>query len=224
MAVADVLAQGGAAAWILPLTLSSGKLNGVGTVQKFQVVGKVGYSFPVGSESTETKYTQINLANGVTMEKDQRSTVIDGSGNAKAGGSSGNVDTVSFDTYENSHTVISALKAIGDNPVLIVFPQGETNADGFGYMVGRFSSEVSVERSGNAAGATSLQFKGKAYEATGSFTHTAINTAITSITQLGTGTILNPSANVVTTSAALASGDIANPGLLAGTIVFKQGS
>lgn len=224
MAISSVKIHGGSGAWLLPCVLSSGKLDDTfGTVIKPMVVSRVGVEYPIGTESTDEQFVEVSMANGVLMQKDARTQVVDGAGATKSGGTDNVTGVVSFDMHENDVAMLTSLQAIGDVPVVCVVPLGETGAEGYAYLLGRFATTVAVEKVGNQASPISVQIKGKAYEldTTGGVTATSFNTAmlaaLTSITQYGTSEVLAPATDAPTVDA-----DIVSTAFLGGNVVFKS--
>ena len=220
----------GAGAWLVSVPQTSDAIShtGLTLVKKAQAVGTITLDFPVGSESGDTEYAEMTLGNGVTMKIATRTTAVDSSGNAMAASTSDAFPSVTVEIFDNDTTFIKALNDIGNKAVLLVVPLGESNADGYCYILGRIASNISVQKGGNSGNAISVQVQGKVFTLAGGTSAaqmvTAITTLVTSITQYGTGTVLDPSVNVTTTNGLIAAGDVANPGLLAGTYVIKQGT
>lgn len=220
----------GAGAWLLSIPNTSNALShsGVALVKKLQAVGPITLDFPIGTEGTETEYAEMSLANGVTMKIATRTTAVDGTGATMAASTADAFPSVSVDIYDNDTQTIQALANIGNKAVLLCVPLGESNADGFCYILGRIPSNISVQKGGNSGNAVTLQVQGKVYSLAAGTTAaqltTAIMTAITAIVQYGTSTSIDPNANVTTSNGALVAADVANPGLLAGTYVMKIGA
>lgn len=233
MALDQIYDNGGSAIQIIPVNINAGKLDDVfGTVIDLNVIGDVGFTFPMtGSESSDER-NEIQLVNGITVSTPKRTKKVDKSGNEVigSGGDSGDAYQIVVNCYESDIPFINSIIAVKSTPLVVWAPVGESNADGFGWLLCVLDGNVEIKRQGNSAQAVQLTFKGKAYEldtgvTAGSFL-TALTAKISPISQPGLDASydLDPTENVTSSNGMLVAGDIANPGLLAGTIVLKQGA
>jgi hypothetical protein len=229
--------RGGSALQIIPVTLEDGKLTDtLGTVVSLNVVGDVEFKFPFSAADSSDEANEVVLVHGVTVRTPRVTKVIDKSGNeiVNAGGNAGGGGTgfgMQLNVYEQDIPFINAI--IGAGNFICWAPLGDRNHDGFAWLLGRFDGELVIKRSGNNINSVPLTIVGKALELAddveASDMITALTAAVAPITQPGVAASapanpLNPKTVIATTSGMLVAGDVANPGLLAGTIVLKQGS
>lgn len=230
MAVSDIKVQGGSAAWFIPLIYGSGgdagKLDTCGTLVPVVCVGDAEIEYPIGVDSGKAEFVQANLAHGVTVEVAKNTKKVDGTGTLKVGSSDAAAHKLTINVLESSLTkalaYISLENSANDGYLLACVPAGDADSAGFCYLLCKISGSIKLKFSGNAANPIQLVLNGienGVVEASAALTHTAINTAITSLTQPG-GNALRP----VTAGAAFAleTGDVAL--LLTGKWLLKDGN
>lgn len=236
MSLAQVTDRGGSAVQLIPATLVDGNLSdSFGTAISLEVIGEVKLKWSMaGSESSDER-TEVQLAHGITLSVPKVTRKIDKAGNdvVSSGSGGGTGHSITFTCFESDYDfLVDMLASVGDTFVVWV-PLGDRNHDGFVWMLGRFDGDAEVTRNGNAINGVSLTIVGKALAldsgATAAEVITALGTAVTAITQPGIAASapanpLNPETVITTTSGMLVAGDIANPGLLAGTLIPKQGA
>lgn len=237
MALSQVYDRGGSAIQIIPVTLSDGKLTDtLGTPISLNVVGDVAFKFPFTAADTSDESNEVQLVHGITLRTPKITKVIDKSGNeivgASGGGSgAGTGHGITINVYEQDRAFIQSILGAGN--FICWAPLGDRNHDGFAFLLGRFDGDLEIKRSGNTMNAVTLTIVGKALDLDDGVTDaemiTALTTAISAITQPGVAANapanpLNPKTVITTTSGMLVDADIANPGLLAGTLVLKQGA
>jgi hypothetical protein len=236
MALSQVYDRGGSAIQIIPCTVVNGELDDVfGTPISLNVIGDIKPKFSLtGSESSDER-TEVPLIHGITLSVPKNTKKIDKSGAEVTSGSggTGGGDSIAFTCYEQDIAFLKEMQALKGDTFVIWAPAGDRNHDGFFWLLARFDGELEVTRSGNAINGVSLTAVGKALPlqtgVTAASFLSALTSAVSPITQPGLadvspGTPLNPTTNITTTNGMLVAGDIANPGLLAGTIVMKQGA
>lgn len=235
MALTQVTDRGGSAIQIIPCTVINGELDDVfGTPISLNVIGEIKPKFSLtGSESTDER-NEVQLINGVTLSVPKNSKKVDKTGSevsASTGGTAG--DSIAFTCYEQDITFLKAMQDLKGDTFIVWAPAGDRNHDGFFWLLARFDGELETTRSGNSINGVSLTVVGKSLPLQTGVTAagflSALTTAVTSISQPGItdsapATPLNPKTNITTANGMLVAGDIANPGLLAGTLVMKQGS
>lgn len=237
MGLNQVYDRGGSAIQIIPVTLDEGKLTDtLGTPISLNVVGDVAFKFPFSAADTSDESNEVQLVHGITLRTPKITKVIDKSGNeiigaSTSGGGAGTGHGITINVYEQDRAFITSILGAGN--FICWAPLGDRNHDGFAFLLGRFDGDLEIKRSGNAMNAVTLNIVGKSIELAddveASDMITALTTAITAIAQPGVATNapanpLNPKTVIATTSGMLVAADVANPGLLAGTIVLKQGS
>lgn len=233
MALDQIFDNGGSAIQIIPCVLNAGKLDDTfGTVIDLNVIGDVGFTNPMtGSESSDER-NEIQLVNGITVSTPKRTKKVDKSGAevVGSGGGDGDAYQIVFNCYESDVPFINSILGVKSTPIVVWAPIGESNADGFGWILGVIDGNIEIKRQGNAAQGVQVTVKGKSYEldtgvTAGSFL-SALTAKVSAISQPGLDSSydLDPTQNVTSSNGMLVAGDIANPGLLAGTIVYKQGA
>jgi hypothetical protein len=237
MGLHQITDRGGSALQILPLTVVNGKLDDViGTALSFNVIGDVEFGFPATGSETSDEVNEVTLINGITIRTPKITKAIDKAGNelaSSAGGGSGTGHSIVVNLYEQDLDFITDMQSLVGSVFLVWFPLGDRNHDGFGWMIGRFDGEIKIKRSGNAYNSVPLTIVGKAMSldtgVTAASMVTAITGAVASITQPGVAASapanpLNPATNITSSNALPVAADIATPGLLAGTLLFKKGA
>lgn len=229
MAVGDIRVQGGSTAWFIPLVYGSGgdaaKLDSCGTVVTVVCVGDAEIEYPVGVDSGKAEFVTAALAHGVTAEIPKKTTKVDGTGTLKSGSTDSASHKLTINVLESTLTKVLAYASLensaNDGYLLVCVPASDSNSGGFCYLLCKISGSIKLKLSGNAANPIQLVFNGienGTIEASTALTHTAINTAITSLTQPG-GNALHPSTGG--SSFALETGDVAL--LLTGKWLLKDG-
>lgn len=237
MSLSQTTDRGGSAIQIIPVTLTNGKLTDtLGTAVSLNVIGDVEFGFSMaGSESSDER-NEVQLIHGITLSTPKVTKKIDKSGNEiveASGGGGGTGNVLNFTCYEQDYTFLTSMQGISGGTFIVWFPLEDVNQSGFGWLLCRWDGDIRVKRSGNAHNGVSLSLVGKALEldsgSTAADVITALGTAVVDISQPGIAASapsnpLNPETVIASTNAMLVAGDIANPGLLAGTLVFKKGS
>lgn len=221
--------QGGGALWINTLTLGTGadaaKVVGIGTALKIYVLGNVVLEKPIGSSDSKVEYNQYKFSHGVTMETEKRTITVDGAGVVKAASGDASLHKVTIDIAGTNLAAIHAINALensaGGGLLLLTIPLGDKNEEGFAYIIAKITGTMKIELGENAVKPIQCIFNGltTAVEATEDLTHTAINTAITSMTQIGLGVALHPA--TAGTTYAIEADDIDAEKLLSGKFLFK---
>lgn len=225
MSLSQVADNGGSAIQIIPCVLSTGKLDDTfGTVIDLNVIGDHDIQYPLTSSESSDERNEVQLIHGVTLSKAKVTKVIDTSGNevtTSSGGGAGDSHQLVVNCYEQDLTFINSIVALRSTPVIIWCPVGQTTTDGYAWLLCVLDGTLSLKRSGNTFNAVQLTFKGKAYELDTGVTAagfiTALDAKVSTIAQPG----FDSSYDLDPTDGPLVAGDIANPGLLAGTWVFK---
>lgn len=236
MSLAQTTDRGGSAIQLIPATLVDENIsNSFGTAISLEVIGECKFKWPMtGSESSDER-TEVQLAHGLTLSVPKVTRKIDKAGNdvVTSGSGGGTGHSITFTCYESDYDfIVDMLGAAGDTFVVWA-PLGDRNHDGFVWLLGRFDGEAEITRSGNGINGVTLTIVGKALAldsgTTAAAVITALGTAVTAITQPGIAASapanpLSPETNITTSNAMLVAADIANPGLLAGTLIPKQGA
>lgn len=237
MGLSQITDRGGSALQIIPCTIVDGALDDtLGTAISLSVIGDVELGFNLTGSETSDEYNEIQLVNGITVKTPKVTKAVDKSGNevvTTSGGGGGTGNSIVANVYESDYQFLMEMQGLIGDTFIAWVPLGDRNHDGFAWILGRFDGELKLKRSGNAYNSVPLTIVGKSLSldagATAAALITALGTAVTSISQPGItdtapGTPLNPETNITSANAMLVAGDIANPGLLAGTLVFKKGS
>lgn len=230
MSLTQVRDNAGSAVGIIPVTLNNGALTAtLGTQISFNVIGDVDYGFPMSGSESEDEFNEFLMRHGVTLRMPKVTKFVDQAGNELVGSTSGGGTghSVIFTVGEQDYQFLVDMQGLIGDYFIAWFPLGETNADGFGWLLSRWDGDLRIKSSGNAINGVQLTAVGKVLELDSGVTAgdiiTALATAVTNITE-PLGNTLDPEAVITTTSGMLVAGDVANPGLLAGTLVFKKGA
>lgn len=237
MSLSQTTDRGGSAIQIIPCTLVDGKLSdSFGTVVSFNVIGDAEFKYPLTGTAATDEVNEVQLINGITLQTPKITKKVDKSDNeiaSASGGTGGTGHAIVVNVYEGDYDFMISLAALAGGVFIIWVPLGDRNHDGFAWLLCRFDGEASIKRSGNTFNSVSLTFVGKALEldsgATAAEVITALGTSVVSITQPGIAASapanpLNPETNITSSNGMLVAADIANPGLLAGTLVYKKGA
>lgn len=222
MSVDRMSFQGGSAGWLLPVTLGTsadaGKYNGVGTAITYDALEKTEYEFPFTGSSSTQEFNSQPLAHGVTVEVPKVVKVLDAAGVEKAGSGSSAIHKMILTMTETDHQFLVDMMAIDDKPVIAVIPQGDTDAAGYVYLLGKPTGSVKKTLAGNTAQTVAVEFNGVqlalAAAKADADVVTDVTAAIEAVTQLG-GAELDPN-----TGGPIVAGDVTR--LLSGKLVFKK--
>ncbi len=219
-------------AWIATLGLGSGadaaKLASIGTAVKISVVIDCEFEIPLGSASAKTEYVNVGLGHGVGVEIPKETKIVDGAGALKAASGDAALHKATMNIAGNDMATVAALQTLentaGSGYVLLVVPAGATNTSGFYYLIGKVTGSLKIGLAGNSHKPLQLVVNGldAAVECTTDFTHTLINTAITSITSPGTSVVFHPA--TAGSTYALEEADIDAEKLLSGKVLKKPGA
>lgn len=214
MAAIVIPIQGKAAAWVVPTVLTGSEITGVGTPLLIDTVTKTEPKYAKSASASKSESISIGLANGVTLEAPKETRAYDiASGDLKASGGDGaDTDKISIGLSKTEGWIVTNIVPLRNIPALICVPtmenQGGTE-EGFYFLLGLLSSEVSLPNEGNKILEATYEFSGKSSTASGGGA-TALELNLASITMIGGATCDPP---------VLTSGDVTN--LLKGEIVFK---
>jgi len=238
MGLTQITDRGGSALQIIPCTLNGGLLDNVfGTALSLNVIGDIDFGFSLAGSDATDEVNELQLIHGITVQTPKITKKIDKAGNeivsSASSGSGGTGNSISCTVHESDFDFLVDMQALIGDTFIVWFPLNDTNEAGFGWLLGRFDGDLRVKRSGNAFNGVPLSIVGKSLSLHGGATAaeviTALTSAVSSITQPGVAADapsnpLNPTTNITSANGMLVAGDIENPGLLAGTLVFKQGS
>lgn len=236
MGLTQVTDRGGSALQIIPCTLVDGKLDDVfGPPISLNVIGDIKFKFGLAGAESSDEVTEVQLINGITLQVPKITKKVDKSGNeiVTASGGTGTGNSITATVHESDFDFLVDMQGLIGDTFIVWAPLGDRNHDGFGWLLGRFDGDLEITRSGNSINGAPITIVGKALSldtgVTAAGVVTALTAVIASIDQPGIansapGTPLNPTTNITSANAMLVAADVANPGLLAGTLVFKQGS
>lgn len=202
------------AAWLLPLTVTSGVVTGAGTQIEFDFVIDAGPEWPSPADASSQEFVSVLAANGITVEYPKVTTVVDGTtGDEKTGGASGGTaPKLKFTIGEWGKTLAGLVPPLLGEWVVCCIPIGEnetSSEDGFYYLLGKLSGTISYDAKGEEVVTVALEVTGASISA-----DTGGDTALTwdpgDIDEVGGNTV---------SAVALTSGELT--ALKSGAIVIK---
>lgn len=210
--------EGGNFAVIIPITLTSGKAGSLGTPVKHEAVEGTEMTFSNAASSTE--YISKVMDNGVTVEVEKNTKVVDGRTGAEKSGSGDAVNKVSFTTLETSPDAVQELLALKDTYVLTCVPLGfgtDGTSMGYGFLLSKLSGDLVRTTKGNDIMSIKVEFAATTLEADAAFTHATLNTGFgIAVDPMGGDAITK----IIDTGNAFTAGELTQ--LLAGEIVLKD--
>jgi hypothetical protein len=214
----EMVIQGGNFAVWIPATITAGEVSALGTAVMIEALE--GTELTIKNPETESEVVTAVLDNGVTIEAESVSTVLDAKTGAEKSGSGADAfDAAKFTTQEVGAAALAEYQSmVGDYGFLCVpigfNPQG--TSEGYGFLFGKMTSDITRATKGNEFTSIPLEFTGRTGIAATGFDYTDMNTGFgIAVDPMGGAAITK----IIDVANAFIAGDLTT--LLTGKIVLK---
>lgn len=171
--------QGGNIAVIIPAVLVDGEVDSLGTPVLIEALESSGYTFK--NPVTDTEVVSTTLENGVTVETETVSKVIDAkTGSQKAGSGADAFDLIKFRTDETARAAMLELKGLLGEHIFVCISQGfnpQGTSEGYVLLYGQITNDIEKAMQANQFAGVDVEITGRTGVASANFDESDLNGA-----------------------------------------------